>query len=288
MEYGETPAPAPLDALVRCFWFLRGDDLGSDPQVIVPDGRLEIILHLAEPFHRLDAEDRAHVQAQALVSGQLTAPLRLRPGGPADIVGIRFRTAAACAVLPLPLAELTDRVEPLADALPQLARSLETAAARNNTVAARVAALAHVLTRFVVRTPDPLATAVIRSLDTSESLRLGLIADLYGVSARTLERKRREHAGLPLNVLRRLLRFRRAFRMLDQAPPGTWARVAARAGYFDQAHLIRDFRRFAGAAPSEFFRAEPDLARAILGVREHSDSRRREHPNSRTPLTERA
>jgi transcriptional regulator GlxA family with amidase domain len=65
-------------------------------------------------------------------------------------------------------------------------------------------------------------------------------------------------------VMRRVLRFRRAFRMLDQAPPGTWAQVAAHAGYFDQAHLIRDFRQFAGAAPSEFFGTEPELARAIL------------------------
>jgi AraC-like DNA-binding protein len=65
--------------------------------------------------------------------------------------------------------------------------------------------------------------------------------------------------------MRRLLRFRRAFRLLDQAAPGTWARVAAHAGYFDQAHLIRDFRQFAGTSPSEFFGRNRDLARALLG-----------------------
>jgi AraC-like DNA-binding protein len=264
MEYCEVAAPAPLDALVRCFWFLRGDDLGNEPQVIVPDGRLEIILHLAQAFHRLDAQDRAHVQAGTLVSGQLTAPLRLRPGGPADIVGIRFRTAAARAILPIPLAELTDRVESLADVFPRLARELQAAAARSLGIPGRVAALSQVLTRFVVGPPDPLASAVIRSLEHAQAVRLGLIADHYGVTARTIERRVREHAGLPPNVMRRVLRFRRAFRLLDQAAPGTWAQVAAHAGYFDQAHLIRDFRQFAGAAPSVFFETEPDLARAIL------------------------
>jgi AraC-like DNA-binding protein len=231
----------------------------------VPDGRLEIILHLAEPFHRLLADDSSRVQAAALVSGQLTAPIRLVPGAVADVVGIRFRTAAARAVLPLALAELTDHVESLADVYPQLARALHNAAARSQDVATRVEALSRVLTRFVVGAPDPLATAVLRSLESSHSVRLGLIADHFGVTARTLERKLREYAGLPPNVMRRLLRFRRAFRMLDQAAPGTWAQVAAHAGYFDQAHLIRDFRQFAGAPPSEFFGAKPDLARAILG-----------------------
>jgi len=266
MQYVEVAAPSPLDELVRCFWFLRGEDLGTDAQVIVPDGRLELILHLGEPFQCVDERERAHVQASALVSGQLTAPLRLRPSGLADVVGIRFRTAAARTVLSHPLAELTDRVEPLADVLPQLARSLESAVAGNNSVPERVQAIAQVLTRFVVRTPDPLATAVIRSLGSPQAVRLSFIADHYGVTARTLERKVRDHAGLPPNVLRRLIRFRRAFRMLDQAPAGTWAQVATRAGYFDQAHLIRDFHQFAGAAPSDFFGAGPDLARAILGV----------------------
>jgi hypothetical protein len=30
--------------------------------------------------------------------------------------------------------------------------------------------------------------------------------------------------------------------------------------------LIRDFRRFAGAAPGRFLRTEPDLALAMLGL----------------------
>jgi transcriptional regulator GlxA family with amidase domain len=91
------------------------------------------------------------------------------------------------------------------------------------------------------------------------------VADEFGVSARTLERRVLDHAGLPPSTLRRVLRFRRAFRLLDQAPPGTWSRIATSAGYYDQAHLIRDFRQFAGAPPAEFFRAGPELARAIIG-----------------------
>jgi AraC-like DNA-binding protein len=39
--------------------------------------------------------------------------------------------------------------------------------------------------------------------------------------------------------------------------------VATCAGYYDQAHLTREFRRFAGASPSEFFRVDPALARAF-------------------------
>ena len=167
-------------------------------------------------------------------------------------------------MLALPLSELTDRVESLDVVAPKLSVALYAAAQRARASEARTAALSQVLARFVRHTPDALASAVIRSLDTPEAAKVGLIADRFGVTARTLERKVRESTGLPPNVMRRVLRFRRAFRMLDAAPPGTWARVALRAGYFDQAHLIRDFRQFAGAPPSEFFGAGPELARAIL------------------------
>ncbi len=266
----ELPAPRPLDAFVRCFWFLRGEGLGSEPQVVVPDGRLEIILHLADPFYRVDARSGEHVQERALLSGQLTAPVTLRAGAVTDIVGIRFRTAAAKAVLAVPLSELTDRVESLDAIGPRLACLLYAAAERHRTPAARSAALAQVPARFVRRTPDAFAMAVIRSLDTTQASKVGQIADHFGVTARTLERKVRESTGLPPNVMRRVLRFRRVFRMLDSAPPGTWTRVALCAGYFDQAHLIRDFRQFAGAPPSEFFGAGPELARAILAGEEEA------------------
>jgi AraC-like DNA-binding protein len=247
---------------VRCFWFLRAEDLGGAPQTIVADGRLEIILHLGNAFQRLDDHGIARAQERALVSGQLTSPIRLRSNGAADIVGIRFRTAAASVFFRTPLAELNDRVESLDHVSRRLARNLFDAAARQHTPQLRAAALARVLERSVSGDFDQLASHIVTSLDTPNAPQVAAVAARYGVSARTIERRVQDSTGLSL--LRRVLRFRRAFRELDQSPPGTWATVAARTGYYDQAHLIRDFRQFAGVAPTEFFGLDPELARSIM------------------------
>jgi AraC-like DNA-binding protein len=265
MDYCELPAPPPLDSIIRCFWFLRGDDLGADPQVIVPDGRLEIILHLAEPFTRLDDHDIARGQPRVILSGQLTAPIRVRPVGVTDIVGIRFRSAAAAAVLRVPLAELNDSVGQLDRVAPSLASALFDAANAHRDAAERVGALARVLSRAVRSEPDALVAAVLREMDIPNAPSVASLADRYGISARTFERRVLAATGLPPSTLRRVYRFRRAFRMLDGAEPGSWSRIAVRAGYYDQAHLIRDFRELAGAAPTHLFDAEPALARAIMG-----------------------
>jgi AraC-like DNA-binding protein len=268
MEYVELPAPPPLDELVHCFWFLRGTFPSGDTQTIVADGRLEIILHLAEPFSLVGDDGRGTRQADALVSGQLTAPVRLTGNGVGDVVGIRFRTAAAASVVRMPLADLTDRVESLSDVSTTLATELLTVARAHGTPSSRVAALSAVLGTRVARAPDPLATMATNALATFPSPRIESLARALGSTPRTLERRVTIATGLPPATLRRVIRFRRTFRMLESTPRGTWAEVATKSGYADQAHLIRDFRQFAGAPPSEFFGAEPELARAIMGADE--------------------
>ena len=65
--------------------------------------------------------------------------------------------------------------------------------------------------------------------------------------------------GLPPKTVARLLRFRRAVDRCAAAPSSRWSDIALDAGYLDQAHLIRDFRQFAGMTPVEFRRSRlPD------------------------------
>ena len=274
MQYTELAAPAPLDELVHCFWFLRGEFPASEPQTVVADGRVEIILHLAESFTIAGAGGSLTKQADVLVSGQITRPVRLFGNGTGDVVGIRFRTAAAAAILRAPLADLTDRVEPLIAVDQRLARNVLAAARAHQGPAARALALTRVLVKHIRRQQDPLVGAAARALESGA--RIDGLAHSLGATPRTLERRVIAGTGLPPATLRRVMRFRRTFRMLDGAPRGTWAEVATQSGFADQAHMIRDFRQFAGCPPSEFFGTEPDLARAIMGDESPKDESRRD------------
>ena len=129
----------------------------------------------------------------------------------------------------------------------------------------RAAGLWAALARALSARPAGAVEAVVTRLESGRSGTIGELARSVGLTPRTLQRRFRAEVGMDPTLLRRILRFRAAFRLLERLPPGRWSRVAPRVGYFDQAHLIRDFRRFAGAAPSAFFGAGPELARAFSG-----------------------
>ena len=272
-QYAELPAPPPLDALVHCFWFLRGSLAGAPAQPVLPDGRMEIILHLAEPFAELGPDGVARGQAEALLAGQLLAPITLVPRGPADVIGIRFRTEAARSMLGFSALDVTGRVEPLAAFHARLAGALRDATTQGRKDAKMqrrneglVGALSAVLLRFVREEPSPLVREAVRGLAIPGGTPLRELAGKLGVTLRTLERRVTADTGLGPKPLQRVFRFRSALRLLEQTPRGHWSSAAIRAGYFDQAHMIREFHGFAGMPPSTYFQVEMPLSRAIQGA----------------------
>jgi AraC-like DNA-binding protein len=86
-----------------------------------------------------------------------------------------------------------------------------------------------------------------------------LVSDC-GLSERHFRRVCLERAGVSPKYLARLLRFRqvaeRIRAMKTSAAQPSWAQLAVACGYFDQAHLIREFQEFAGATPGRFLQSQ--------------------------------
>src|SRR5262249_3084784 len=76
--------------------------------------------------------------------------------------------------------------------------------------------------------------------------------DRGGLSARTFIRLFTGEVGLTPKLFCRLRRFQRALGLARRGRPIGWADIALDCGYYDQAHLIRDFRAFSGFTPTEF------------------------------------
>ncbi len=96
----------------------------------------------------------------------------------------------------------------------------------------------------------PFDLAMLQQLQASGNLSIERVAAQACLSVRQLERKSYERLGLSPKVYSRMIRFSHAYKYKETAPTTSWTEIAYRCGYFDQMHFIRDFKFFAGFAPS--------------------------------------
>lgn len=77
-----------------------------------------------------------------------------------------------------------------------------------------------------------------------------VLASQACVSVRQLERLFKQRIGVPPKFYARLIRFSKAWLMKEDHPEKTWIDITYKCGYFDQMHLIRDFKEFTGVSPT--------------------------------------
>ncbi|MET0287313.1 MAG: AraC family transcriptional regulator [Polyangiales bacterium] len=103
------------------------------------------------------------------------------------------------------------------------------------------------------------------ALHVADKLRSATVKDIaieLSLSERHLRRVFQESFGVAPKTYAKLKRFGRAVRAASTRAEPSWAAIAAGAGYYDQAHLIAEFRAIAGAPPTAFLR-ELQVAPAI-------------------------
>jgi AraC-like DNA-binding protein len=271
-HYREYAPPPELAAHIACLW------VSHDREVhVLPDACADIVF-----------EDGRLVVAGPATRVQVAAAT---PGRPR--CGIRFRTGAAGTALGLPADEVRDLDPDLTDIWGREARRLQDRVAAAPTIeAAAGVLLGGVAPRLSSGGCDPLVRAVLEELGPPGRVRpLRVRAREVGLSERQLRRRFERAVGYGPATLQRIRRFQTFLAAAQAGPPGTsLARLAAEAGYADQAHLAREARRLSGRTPSELLAhgaaptGEPHLHRdsPYAGTAEALQFRRGDSPYAGT------
>jgi len=95
---------------------------------------------------------------------------------------------------------------------------------------------------------------------------IAAIGDRLGWSRKHVVAQFREHIGLPPKTLARIVRFNSAANAVKASARPNFGAIAAYAGYYDQAHMIREFVEFSGGTPRDY------LARRVADSNDIRDS----------------
>jgi AraC-like DNA-binding protein len=230
MRYAEHAPPGALAPWVACSWE-RGDG-GGEPVRVLPDGCIDIVW----------TEGRG-----AIVAGPDTQAWLVDLAPAVHVVGVRMRPGAAPPLLGVHAEALRDGRRPLHELWGDDARSLEERLERSDD--RRSDLLAALPPRALAGgRPDPLVQEAVARLARRAPVAVGALAGELFVSERQLRRRFAVAVGYGPKRLARVLRLERA---LAAARAGDeLGRVAAEAGYADQAHFTGDCRALAGVAPT--------------------------------------
>ena len=253
MDYCERKPQPPLSRFVECFWALESDVPSTQPERILPDGCVELILNFGAQFSQHE-DGQLRLQPRSFLVGQMTGPILISPTGPVQLLGIRFHPGGTLPFLRLSLHEITDQVVDLGGLSSKLERELLRVTSQSPLLTDKVNAVEAFLTNQLLNTKynSWLMMLAGRIVDSGGLVAVDRLASDAGISSRQLERRFLREVGLGPKMLGRIIRFQQVFRAAEQCN-SAWAEIAIECGYYDQAHLIRDFNQFARQTPAALF-----------------------------------
>jgi AraC-like DNA-binding protein len=225
----------------------------------LPSPLLTLIFTLDEPLTMAAHPDPRQVPGSftTLLGGLHTTAALITHQGAQSGIQIGVKPAGARALLGLPAGELTEIDVPADAVLGPAATRVYHRLGAARTWPERFAVLDAEFGRLARSSePSPEVDFAWRLLlRTGGRVPVSELADRTGWSTRHLANRFRSEIGLTPKAVARVIRFDRARRQLVAAP-GTLADLATECGYFDQAHLAREFRALAGCPPSQWLAEE--------------------------------
>jgi AraC-like DNA-binding protein len=201
----------------------------------------------------LERPERRTFFHRSWISGERTEPILIDEAGYVHLVGIRLRAGGGWPFLGIPVREFSGQVVELENVLGPEINELRDRLGEKTTDAARFDLLEEWLLGRQ-RTPPTRAVAyALRVIQRgADAVRIGRMADEIGISHKHLLREFDRCVGLTPKTFARVCAFQRVIQSVGHQAQVEWAETAARCGYYDQAHLIREFRAFSGLTPTNY------------------------------------
>lgn len=259
MIYREYQPPLSLKDCIKCYWTMESEipTVTNSRQRLLTEG-FEFIFNLGEPIEYVIGDDSVKTIAKTGITGPMIRPMILRPTGEVNLFGICFRPGGSYPFIKTPANKLINQYSDIGDIFVSAERKF-TEHIHNDylTINSRVNAVNMYLLNLLEKshrdeTIINAATDVIKF--HKGNISIDQLATDLGMSRRNMDRKFKESIGITPKQLCRNLRFKEGYKIIKTSSHISLVDVAIYCGYYDQAHLINEFKHFTGVSPIKFFK----------------------------------
>lgn len=245
-----------LDNLIDYYWVEKDDNCGD---IVLPDGSSCIVFNLGTPIGFTDSAGKTKTISGEFVIGAQKRFFVLEKKTGTFFIGVKFMQGEAYHFFNTPMVKLTDKAFELSKI-----RSLETKSLLevlekaeshdeirkilNYFFFINVEALicnSKVVDSIIHRVKESKSALLIKDLCESEKISNKHLISLFN-----------KKVGLSPKLLYRINKFKKVIDLLQGNKKVNWTEVAYECNYYDQAHLINEFKRFSGLSPTEYLENE--------------------------------
>jgi AraC-like DNA-binding protein len=249
--------PRILNRYIKYFYVLKSEraHIPAQSQRYLPDGNMELLVNLGAPVIHSDLEKGTFPMPQALVGGLHEANFSLQYTGEVYLAGAFIKPGAATVLL-------NDRTETYKKAFAPADVVFRRGVARLIEQLRKVSSpteIAGLLESFLapkfLSCDEPryfvnIQRAVEMIEDSNGGVSLKNLHEMTYMSERNFRGIFTEYVGFSPKEYARIIRAKRVFSLLRSGIP--IFDVAFQLGYYDPAHLSKDFAGISGIPPSEF------------------------------------
>ena len=238
----------------REYWLARSDPLLN---TILPGMSVSLVVNLADLWAGGRSLATSEFLPRVCVVGPVTQTRILRMGRSVHAVGAGLQSTLIPLVFGVPASELVDRIVPLQDLwrpgdVDRLFGSLSGLDTQRRPSTLRDVLVGRTSRPDRPETVGQKAPRLIKLYGGHVSIEN--MATTYGLSRREFGRRFFAAAGAPPKLFARITRFQALVHALLSTDVSRWASLSPGVGFYDQAHMINEFRAFAGTPPTVFFR----------------------------------
>ena len=243
-----------LSPYVKHYWHLKTVGDSASLARTVPTGMMSLIFHRG---NRLLSVNEMKLHPRAFLSGQESTFADLQYNGQVDMLVVVFHPAGVRAFFSLPLHKVTGlrvTAQEMEDKqLLQLENALISTEEEDLSILFIEQFLMKRLTHLASHNLKRINTT-IRLIESGES-DVSRLAHAACLSTKQLSRVFSEHTGINPKEFSRTIRFQRALHLLEKNPHISFAALAYECGYYDQSHMIKEFKAYSGYTPGEYLAA---------------------------------
>ncbi len=241
--YNEYTPQASLQSYLDCYWSYVTDTatILSHKKKIIPDGCIDVIFDLNYP-----------TTLNSFVVGAMTKPI-VNTG--TNFVGVRFKPGMAYPFIKIPVYKLTDLFVDYSEFVGQEANHLSSQLVDLNSTEHQIALLNNIFTKKlsalnVVETQMSRALNLIQN--TGGGISVKQISCEVGWSRQHFTRKCLSYTGLTPKFLNQVIRIKKVIKHYKTEKFYSWSQLSVDGGYYDQSHMIKEFKKITGLTPIEF------------------------------------